>query len=79
MPAENGFFNGAVRRTGHAVTNKGTGQGLRQGNRRASTGTVVMISTSEIKVSRAIDEKLLEPGVRVPRGAFELEKPKGLS
>lgn len=40
---------------------------------------IIMISTSEIKVSCVIDEKFLELGVRVLHDAFELDKPKGQS
>ncbi len=37
---------------------------------------IIMISTSEIKVSCVIDEKFMELGVRVLHEAFELEKEK---
>ncbi len=38
---------------------------------------IMMISTSEIKVSCVIDEKFLELGVRVLHDTFELETPGG--
>ena len=38
---------------------------------------IMMISTSEIKISCAIDEKFLELGVRVLHEAFELDKVPG--
>ncbi len=38
---------------------------------------IIMISTSEIKVSCVIDEKFLELGVRVLHETFELDKPGG--
>ena len=37
---------------------------------------ILMISTSEIKVSCVIDEKFIELGVRVLHEAFELDKPR---